>query len=117
MVEHRLAKARVAGSSPVSRSSRLPSEQAIRRALESSRPPSLAPEVFFRAAGLSPAHGRRIGFARNPGKSMNSGAAGKEKNSIFAPEVSRHGLKVAVGTRGLIRPGGTIVQDGAVPKR
>ena len=52
MVEHRLAKARVAGSNPVSRSSQLPSRflQKTKRRLASS-PPS---EVVFPVQGAVP---------------------------------------------------------------
>ena len=71
MVEHRLAKARVAGSSPVSRSRRLPEGS-----------------------------GRR---SRN--------------EEVFACESSRNSLKVALAGPVSARPGITIVQDGAVPKR
>ena len=78
MVEHRLAKARVAGSSPVSRSRWLP--------------------------------GRKVPKA-------SSGVGSNEKISVFACESSRNTLKVALGRLVSARPGITIVQDGAVPKR
>jgi hypothetical protein len=78
VVEHRLAKARVAGSSPVSRSRWLP--------------------------------GRRVPKA-------SSGVRVNEKISFFACESRRSSLKVALARLVSARPGITIVQDGAVPKR
>ena len=78
MVEHRLAKARVAGSSPVSRSRWLP-------------------------------------YRRVP--KASSDVRVNEKISFFACESSRNSLKVALAGLVSARPGITIVQDGAVPKR
>ncbi len=47
---------------------------------------------------------------------MGQGLPAKKK-TVFASETSRNGLKVAVGKLVSARPGITIVQDGAVPKR